>query len=278
MKIDCHVHVTPPDIIANWEKYAQKEPYFSMISHSKVNKFAEAQDVVSVLKKDGFDKAVIFGFAFCDPGLCSYVNDYVIEMVKQFPQELTGFAVVPPGGRETENEIERCYNAGLKGVGELFPFGQKINLESKKDTQTIAGTCRELGLPLMLHANEPVGHYYPGKTDVPMKHFETFICDNPGLKIILSHFGGGIFLYESMSEVRQMFCNVYYDTAIAPYIYDSRIYAASKALGLCSKILFGSDFPILPPSRYLDALKKSGLPGNDKKKILGENAKRLLGI
>ena len=27
MKIDVHVHVTPPDIIKNWEKIGEKEPY-----------------------------------------------------------------------------------------------------------------------------------------------------------------------------------------------------------------------------------------------------------
>jgi predicted TIM-barrel fold metal-dependent hydrolase len=123
MKIDCHVHITPPEIIDNWEKYAEKEPYFSMISHSKVNKFAAAEDVIDILQKDGFDKAVVFGFGFCDLGLCSFVNDYVIEKVRQFPDKLIGFAVVSPGN-ESIKEIERCYSAGLKGLGELFPAGQ----------------------------------------------------------------------------------------------------------------------------------------------------------
>ncbi|NLB50510.1 MAG: amidohydrolase, partial [Clostridiaceae bacterium] len=32
MRIDSHVHVTPPDIIRNWEKIAEKEPYFKLLS------------------------------------------------------------------------------------------------------------------------------------------------------------------------------------------------------------------------------------------------------
>jgi predicted TIM-barrel fold metal-dependent hydrolase len=281
MKIDFHVHVTPPDIIADWEKYAEKEPYFSMISQSKVNKFAEAEDVIAMLEKDGFEKAVVFGFAFKDLGLCRYVNDYTAEKAKQFPEKLIGFAVVPPGGEqygEIAKEIERCYNNGLKGVGELFPAGQGIDLVNEKETAALTYACKELGLPILLHTNETIGHDYPGKTDVPMRHIEKFVLNNPELKIILAHWGGGILFYETMKEIKKSFSNVYYDTAVTPYVYDERIYKAAKALDLCEKILFGSDFPILPPSRYLKGLENSGLSEEDKNLILGGNAQKLLAL
>jgi len=282
MKIDCHVHVTPPDVIKDWEKYAKKEPYFSLISHSKVNKFATAEDVVSVLEKDGFDKAVIFGFGFNDMGLCRYMNDYVAEKIKQFPEKLIGFAVVPPGGvkhgKETAKEIERCFNNGFKGAGELFPEGQSFDLVNEKATSGLTGACKELGMPLLLHANETVGHYYPGKTSIQMQDIEKFILNNPDLKIILAHWGGGIFIYETMKEIKSSFRNVYYDIAVTPYLFDERIYRAAKALGLCEKIIFGSDFPLLPPSRYVKGLENSGLSEDDKNLILGINAQKLLNL
>jgi len=272
------VHVTPPDIIADWEKIAEKEPYFSLISNSKVNKFADGEGVVSILEKDGFDKAVVFGFGFNDIGLCRYVNDYVIQKVKEYPDKLIGFAVAPPGGRETAAEIERCFNSGLKGVGELFPQGQSIDLINEGKSSSLAGTCKELGIPLLLHANESVGHDYPGKTDVPLKDIEKFVLNNPDLNIILAHFGGGIFIYETMKEIKAGFRSVYYDTAVIPYLFDARIYDVVKALGICDRILFGSDFPILPPSRYLKSLNASALNEEEKKLILGLNARRLFGI
>ena len=55
MKIDVHVHITPPDIIKDWEKYAANEPYFKMLSESPVNKFATAEQAVEALEADGFD-------------------------------------------------------------------------------------------------------------------------------------------------------------------------------------------------------------------------------
>ncbi|MCL2808819.1 MAG: amidohydrolase family protein [Treponema sp.] len=268
--VDTHVHVTPPDIIANWEKYTTNEPHFSLLSNTKNNKFATAEDVIISMEKNGIEKSVIFGFAFNDLGLCRYVNDYVIEKVKQFPDKLTGFAVVPPCEGAAQ-EINRCYNAGLVGVGELFP---KFN--ESENWHEICETCKELNLPILLHVNEGVGHYYPGKTDVSLKQLENFITNNPKLKIILAHFGGGLFFYELMKELKEKFCNVYYDTAAAPFLYDKKIYKVIKTLDLCDKIIFGSDFPLLQPSRYFSDIEESGFTEEEKEKILGGNIKNIL--
>ncbi|MCL2209337.1 MAG: amidohydrolase family protein [Treponema sp.] len=276
-KIDFHVHVTPPDISANWKKYAEKEPYFSVISNNKYNKFAAAEDVIDMLDACGFDKAVVFGFAFTDMGLCRYVNDYVIENAKKYSERLTGFAVVPPSSADVKKEIERCLSAGLAGTGELFPAGQNINIDNQKEMSALAGVCKEANIPLLLHANEAVGHSYSGKTDVSLKQLETFIVNNPDVNIVLAHWGGGLFFYETMTEVRESFRNVYYDTAITPFLYDAGVYRAARALNLCDKILFGSDFPILPPSRYINAInEESGFTDDEIEKILGGNALRLL--
>lgn len=275
MKIDFHVHITPPDIIANREKYAEKEPHFSLLSKSKNNKFAEAEDVIEALDKENFDKAVVFGFAFQDMGLCRYVNDYVIEKTRQYSNRFIGFMAVPVSSGAAV-EIERCRSAGLKGVGELFPKEQFFGVENEKEMSELCRACKEFDLPLLLHSNEPVGHHYAGKTDVGLKQLETFVKNNQDIKIILAHWGGGLLFYETMKEIKENFCNVYYDTAATPFLYDARIYSAAKALGLCEKILFGSDFPLLPASRYMDAIKESGLSDGEICQILGENAWRLL--
>jgi len=64
MKIDFHVHVTPPEIIKKWKKYAKKEKYFSLLSENPNNKYACAEDIIAALDESGFDRAVVFGFAF----------------------------------------------------------------------------------------------------------------------------------------------------------------------------------------------------------------------
>jgi len=276
MKIDFHVHITPPEIINNWKKYAKKEKYFSLLSKNPHNKYACAEDIVSGLNDSGFDRAVVFGFAFKDQGLCRFVNDYVIESVRLFPGKLTGFISVSPNEKGVEKEIERCFAAGLKGVGELYPDGQGFNIDNKKETRAVTNACIERDIPLILHVNEPVGHDYVGKNNISLKKIEKFVNNSQNLKIVLAHFGGGIIIYEAMKEIKESFRSVYYDTAAAPFLYEPRIYNAAKALGLCGKILFGSDFPLLPPSRYMSGVGKSALSTEEKHFILGANAEKLL--
>ena len=272
--IDFHVHLTPPEISGNWQKFAEKEPYFALLSQSPRNRFASAENIVAMLAESGFDQAVVFGFAFNDPGLCRLVNDYVIDSVRQFPDKLIGFMSVSPNATGMEQEIDRCHSAGLRGVGEIFPEGQGLSIDDPQQTRVLHGACLERNLPIIVHANEPVGHSYPGKTSVGLGQLERFVENSPGLRIVLAHWGGGLLFYESMPELREKFRNVYYDTAATPFLYDDGIYRTVLVLGLYEKILFGSDFPLLPPSRYLPSM--AILPPPVRDRILGGNAERLL--
>jgi len=227
-----------------------------------------------MLEESSFERAVVFGFGFKDMGLCRLVNDYVIEKVREFPQRLTGFISVSPNAAGVEQEIDRCHRAGLKGIGEIFPEGQGFTIDSEKETRALTGACIERNLPVIVHTNEPVGHTYAGKNNVGLQQIERFIAHSQGLRVILAHWGGGLLFYESMPELREQFRNVYYDTAATPFLYRADIYRAALALGLGEKIIFGSDFPLLPPSRYLPALQT--LPDDDRDRILFANAQDLL--
>lgn len=276
MKIDMHVHVTPEDIIRDFEKIGEKEPYFDLLSRTPHNKFATVEQVIEEMNQTGIDRSVIFGFSFSDMALCKYVNDYVIEKVKAYPDRLIGFMSVVPNHKETPYEIERCYKSGLRGIGELFPAGQPFDIASLKDTESFGACCQHYNLPVMIHTNEPIGHYYAGKTDTPLKDIEAFVEHHPELSIILAHFGGGIFMYELMKEVKAKFANVYYDNAAAIFLYDAKIYKVMKEMGLMEKLLFGSDYPLLSPSRYEKSLAESGLTELEKEKLYGANAAKLL--
>lgn len=276
MKIDFHVHVTPPEIIKDYQRVGDKEPYFKLLSDSPKNKFATAAEVVAELDRTGIDKAVIFGFAFKDMALCREVNDYVIESVRKYPERLIGFISVVPNAAGVENELDRCMAAGLKGVGELFPDGQGFEIDNVNHTQAFARYCLERKLPVIIHSNEPVGHYYPGKTTTTPVKISAFIAANPDLTVIFAHWGGGLFFYELMPELKTICQNVYYDIAASPFLYDPRIYCVAKAAGVLPKILLGSDYPLLSPQKYLEELAACGLNAAEQSLVRGENAARLL--
>ena len=72
--------------------------------------------------------------------------------------------------------------------------------------------------------------------------------------------------------------NVYFDTAASPFLYQPQIYTLVSQLVGADKILFGSDYPLLPQTRLLQEINSAALTEEEKSLITGENARKLLGI
>jgi hypothetical protein len=100
----------------------------------------------------------------------------------------------------------------------------------------------------------------------------------PDLTIVCAHWGGGLPFYALMPEVRKAMANVYFDTAASPFLYTAEIYKQVIQLAGARKILFGSDYPVLPPGRLIKEIKTLRLPKEAENLILSGNARRLLGI
>ncbi len=275
--IDSHVHITPPDIIKNDTKFRAAEPYFNLLSSSPKNKYTTAEDLVAAMDSSGVDRSVVFGFGFTDMDLCRRVNDYTIESVRKFPDKLIGFATVNPLSPDAEKELHRCRTAGLQGVGELMPAGQGFDITETSHMQGICDFCSSHRWPLLIHINESVGHYYPGKTDVSPRDGAVLAGNFPDVTIIFAHMGGGLCFYETMPELKYTLSNVYYDTAALPFLYDRIIYDGIRALKLTGKILFGSDYPLLPASVYIEGMKKTSMEKEELETILGGNLSKILG-
>ena len=137
--------------------------------------------------------------------------------------------------------------------------------------------CRERGVPVLLHTNEEVGHLYPGKTPNTMIQIYETISRFPENTIVLAHWGGGLFFYNLLKKaVKETLKNIYYDTAASPFLYDSRIYRYASDLAGIDKILLGTDYPLLKPGRYFDEMTAGGLTPQEKNRVCGANAARLL--
>lgn len=276
MKIDVHVHILSPDFIKNVESYKEKEPHFRLIHTGPKVKYATAEDLLANMEKTGVDKTVVFGFPFRDIGLCREANDYIIESCNKYKDKLIGFALAPPLDRGFEKEIARCHEKGLRGVGELIPDAQQFDISDGEQMKSLTGVCRERKLPVLMHANEQVGHYYTGKGETGPVRAYTFAVNNPELTIIYAHWGGGLFFYEFMPELRKELTNVYYDIAASPFLYIPRVYEAARLAGIIPKVMLGSDYPLLSPSRYFKEMDKTGLNTEEKDMIAGRNAAGVL--
>lgn len=269
--VDAHVHVFPPEILRDRAGYLGRDARFDELYASPSARMATAEDVLAQMDESSVDRSIIFGFAFSDLGLCRLCNDYVLDMVGSYPHRLAGLACVPCGTADAGRELGRCLDAGLRGCGELAPTSG--DADELAGLAPVADILRERGLPLMVHASEPVGHEYPGKGRFTPEACVALAQMYPGLTLVLSHLGGGAFLYESMPEVREALVDAYYDTAAIPYLYSPEIYeVAAMAVG-AEKLIFGSDYPLLDPLRCANGLDR--LSQEDQAAVREGNAKRI---
>lgn len=277
--VDFHTHLFPPDVRENREKYFAGEPAFEMLYASPKSKMIGAGEMIRVMDEQGVDISVVFGFPWKNLETAIQHNDYIAESVARYPKRFKGFCCLDPCPSEAVSEVERCLNNGLCGVGELAFYRSGIECVIVDSMEPVMALCREQGVPVLIHTNEPVGHRYPGKTENTLLQIYDLIKRFRENTIVLAHWGGGIFFYSVLKkEVKDVLRNVYYDTAASPFLYDPTIYRqAIDSVGV-EKILLGTDYPLIKPERYFMELSLAGLNEAEIERIKGRNAKELLGM
>jgi predicted TIM-barrel fold metal-dependent hydrolase len=278
MIIDFHTHVFPPQIKKNRSKYIELDPCFALLYSDPKAKIATADELIASMDEGGIDISVIANIGWTTHELCVETNDYIMESVSRYPQRLVGFCTVQPQSSGAVAEIERCAKGGIKGVGEMRPDIQLLDLSDEFAMAPFVEALIKHKLILLTHASEPVGHDYPGKGSVTPDVLYPFITSFPELTIVCAHWGGGLPFYALMPEVKKAMANVFFDTAASPLLYTPEIYNQVIKLVGADKILFGSDYPLLAPSRLIKEIKALKLGEETENLILSANAQRLLGI
>jgi predicted TIM-barrel fold metal-dependent hydrolase len=283
MIIDSHAHIVSQDVKENIRRYSKRDrifgPYLDLIYGRKKGKMVNAEELVDSMDQCGIKMTGVCTLPWSDQGLCADQNNYIIDSIAKYPARLFGFCCIQPkAGQTAVYEIERSIARGMKGVGELSAGTQGIDIGDRKLWMPILEIVKALQIPLLIHTNEPVGHYYPAKENTDLRKIYEFIKQFQGVDIILAHWGGGLFVYELMPEVKEEAKRVYYDTAASPLVFHPKIYYIAISIVGPEKILFGSDYPLLDQKRYLSEIQSSGLSQTYIEKIVGQNAKNLFGL
>jgi uncharacterized protein len=293
MQIDSHVHFTPPSLAANIERFSEDEPLWGLLlnpgkADAPAQGWASAERMIADMDAAQIDRVILQGEYRLRHESCVERNNQGLEILKQYPDRVTGFAVVQPtAGDRALDELQRCLDGGMRGVGEMNPYGANLRLDHP-DFLKVVEFCIDHDLPLNLHVNEEVGHYYPGKSATPLSHYYQLVLRYPELKLILAHWGGGLMFYELMPSVRAALKNVWYDTAASPLLFPTnKIFQTALGCVDHRKILFGSDYPLLIYPRrqlepgfgmFLAEIDALGLDDDVYADIMGLNAARLLGF
>jgi predicted TIM-barrel fold metal-dependent hydrolase len=163
MIIDAHTHIFSPDAIAQRRSYAQRDTFFDLCySHPKAT-MASAAELIAAMDAAGIDRAMAAGWPWQNHDVCVEQNSWLMEIARQYPTRVIPLAIVQPNaGAQAIRELERCVAGGMVGVGEFNADGQQFRLDDENFV-AVARAAASLGVPVLLHTNEPVGHVYPGK-------------------------------------------------------------------------------------------------------------------
>ncbi len=277
MRIDFHTHVFPSVIRHDRGKFFSFEPAFKLLYQSPKSKLIGAGELLDAMDQNEVDTSVIFGFPWKNPETFKMHNDYIMDLAARHPRRFSGMGCFDLSAPESASEAERCLDGGLVGIGELAFYQAGIDETALLQLDPLMEICAARRLPVLIHTNEPVGHTYPGKTPVTLAQIYRMIKRFEANKIVLAHWGGGLLFYSLMKkDVKETLQNVYFDTAASPFLYDHAIYRHAVSLLGVDKILFGSDYPLLPPVRYFNEMQAAGLTPQQIDMICGGNAKQLL--
>ncbi|MCZ6539255.1 MAG: amidohydrolase family protein [Chloroflexi bacterium] len=277
--IDTCTHVLPPVFGTERERISRTDATFRDLFANPKAKIVQTEDLLASMDRAGVDKSVCVGFGWTDPGIARESNDYNLEAARSHPDRLVAFCSVNPlWGEDAVTELRRCHEAGARGVGELHPDTQGILDADMSALAPVFDAARALGMPVLMHASEPVGHGYPGKGTVTPGLLMAVVNAFPGNTFIFSHFGGGLPFYGLMPEVKSALKNVYFDSAAFPFLYRPEVFdVAARAIG-AEKILFASDFPVVTQQRALKDFELAGLGPGQSRLIRGANAVQLLNL
>ncbi|MDD4873850.1 MAG: amidohydrolase family protein, partial [Dehalococcoidales bacterium] len=221
MIIDFHTHIFPPQVKKDRQRYVDSDPCFAMLYDNPKAKLITAEELISSMDMSGVDISVVQNIGWTTHELCVETNDYILESINRYFDRLVGFCSVQPLSLEPAiKEIERCAAGGIKGVGEIRPDIQMLDLGDEEIMKPFVQALINYKMILLTHTSEPAGHQYPGKGRVSPEVLYPFITSYPELTIVCAHWGGGLPFYTLMPEVEIALKKVYFDTAASPFLYN----------------------------------------------------------
>jgi len=227
--------------------------------------------------------AVIFSVdAESVTGLRPAPNEEIAEVAAANPDVLIPFASVDPNkGKRAVTEAQRLIrDHGVRG----FKFHPNIQAFFPNDRAfyPLYEAIAEAGLPALFHSGHSgIGAGLPGGGGIRLKYSNPMLVDDvavdfPELKIVLAH-PSFPWQDEAISVAlhkRQVYIDL---SGWSPKDFPPQLVQYANTL-LKDRVLFGSDYPMITPDRWLADFEQAPFEDEVRPLILKENAARLLGL
>lgn len=209
------------------------------------------------------------------PGCYHMPYDVVARAVAKYPNRFRGLAGVDPftgmkGVRELEAAVK---NDGFIGA-HLYPHWFELAPDHAKYYPFYA-KCVELDVPIQMQVGQSMV-YAP---ELPCRSvgrpitLDSVACDFPELKLVGIHVG--IPWTEEMIAMAWKHKNVYIGSdAHRPKYWPESFKKYINSQGQ-DKVIFGTDFPVLPFKRTVEDIDAIGLKPEARRKLMRDNTARL---
>jgi predicted TIM-barrel fold metal-dependent hydrolase len=209
-------------------------------------------------------------------------NEEVAEVAAANPDVLIPFASIDPakGRRGVETARRLIAEHGVRG----FKFHPNLQAFYPNDRRVypLYEAIAEAGLPALFHTGHSgIGSGLPGGGGIRLKYSNPMYVDDvaadfPELTIVLAH--PSFPWQDEAISVALHKQQVYIDlSGWSPKYFPPQLVQYANTL-LRERVLFGSDYPMITPERWLADFENAGFRDEVRPLILKENAARLLGL
>ncbi len=215
-------------------------------------------------------------------GIPGVPNEEVAQAAADNPDVLIPFASIDPArGKAGVREARRLVAGhGIRG----FKFHPSMQAFYPNDriAYPLYEAIEELGVPVVFHTGQTgIGAGAPGGGGVRLKYSSPLLVDDvaadfPGLSIVLAH--PSFPWQDEALAVATHKPLVYIDlSGWSPKYFPPQLVQYANTL-LKDKVMFGSDYPLITPDRWLADFEALPIKPEVRPKILKWNAARLLGL
>ncbi len=231
------------------------------------------QEWMADLDRQDVRRVVFAGRQSATTGPGDVTNEYVAEVMHQFPTRVVGLAGIDPMlGLRAVREVTRAVTElGLRGVA-LDPYGGRVAANDRMFYPVYA-RCAELGVPVVITTG-PLPFAGPRLAHGDVSPIDDVACDFPELTIIIDHTG-----WPWVNEVIAIAFrhdNVFVDTSFYIHLPGTAVLAEAANTIIQDRVLFASGFPVVPIETALARVRALPFTPEALDGVLYRNAETLL--
>jgi uncharacterized protein len=227
--------------------------------------------------------AVVFTVdAMTTTGHAALSSEQIAEQAADYADVLIPFGSVDPlrGDRAIEQARRLVLEHGVRG----FKFHPSLQGFAPNDNAhyPLWQALEELDVVALFHTGQTgIGAGLPGGRGIKLRYSDPILLDDvaadfPGLTMVLAH--PSVPWVDTSISIATHKANVYLDlSGWSPKYFPPQLVRQANSL-LRHKVLFGSDYPLIDPERWLADFAQLEIRDEVRALILKENALRLLGL